>query len=92
MTTPRGPRRYPLGGRLRAWREYRWMTQEQLADKAHLGRVAISKLEGGVTEAHMTTVQRLAAALEITPDELTRRMPPQAQDEGDTEAKIKGAA
>jgi transcriptional regulator with XRE-family HTH domain len=56
--------------KLRAARERRFMTQQQLADKAGTSKANISRLESGEQKARMSTIVRLAAALEIQPEEL----------------------
>jgi len=56
--------------KLRAARERRFMTQQQLADKAGTSKANISRLESGDQNARMSTILRLAAALEISPEDL----------------------
>jgi len=56
--------------RLRMWRERRAMTQQELADKAGITRVALSRIESGQAEPRPTTVRRLAQVLRVEPDAL----------------------
>jgi transcriptional regulator with XRE-family HTH domain len=57
---------------LREVRERRLLTQRELAVLTGLSRMAISELENGRTAARISTVRRLAAALEVEPHLLTR--------------------
>ena len=56
--------------KLREARERKFMTQQQLADKAGTSKANISRLEGGDQNARMTTIVRLAEALGIEPEAL----------------------
>ncbi len=51
------------------------LTQEQLAEKAGVGRLTITRLEGG-GEARPTTLRKLADALSVTPADLMREPTP----------------
>ncbi len=55
--------------RLREWRQRRLLSQEELADKADVGTATIARIEAG-QGARLSTLRKLATALEITPDEL----------------------
>lgn len=47
------------------------MTQQELSDKSGVGRVTISRLESGkLKETTIGTLSKLAAALEVSVDEL----------------------
>lgn len=60
-----------LKDNLKALREARGLTQEELAEKAKLHRVTIAELETGRGgDSKMSTLSRLAAALGCTSDEL----------------------
>jgi XRE family transcriptional regulator, regulator of sulfur utilization len=59
-----------FGKNLRAAREARGWTQEELADKAELAAVQVSRIERGVREIRLTTLLRLIAALDTTPGPL----------------------
>jgi transcriptional regulator with XRE-family HTH domain len=59
-----------IGDRLRDLRVRRALTQEELADKADLGTNTVARLERNETEPHMSTLRKLAKALDIDPAEL----------------------
>jgi transcriptional regulator with XRE-family HTH domain len=54
---------------LKPVRERRLLTQVELAEKAGVSRVAISRIESG-GHARISTVRRLAEALNVEPEEL----------------------
>jgi transcriptional regulator with XRE-family HTH domain len=56
--------------RLRAVRERRLMTQDELAAKAKVAQTTISAIEQGKQEPRVTTVRKLAAAMGVEPEEL----------------------
>jgi len=60
----------PLKIRLRAVRERRLMTQDELAAKSGITQTTISAIEMGKQSPRVTTVRRLAAALGVEPEEL----------------------
>ena len=55
---------------LRVWREYRKLTQQQLAEKADITKPYLSQLEGGQREASIAVIKRLAEALEVDVDDI----------------------
>ena len=55
--------------RLREWRQRRLLSQEELAQKAGIGVTTVVRIEGG-QGARLSTLRKLADALEITPDQL----------------------
>jgi transcriptional regulator with XRE-family HTH domain len=55
--------------RLREWRQRRLLRQEDLAEKAQIGVTTIVRIEGG-QGARISTLRKLAAALDITPEQL----------------------
>ena len=57
--------------RLKLVRERKALTQQQLADKASVSRVTVSRLESGRDEALPTTVRKLAEALGVEPENLS---------------------
>ncbi len=57
---------------LRAWRERRALTQKELADKAGVTQLSITRIETGQQNARPTTVRKLAKALRIKPEQLFR--------------------
>jgi len=56
--------------RLRTWREYRSLTQQELADKIGLTRVALARIESGTSQPRPSTRRALAKALGIRVEEL----------------------
>jgi len=56
--------------RIRRLRLSRFLTQEQLAQAAGLGRATIRRLEGGKVRPRLGTITALAAALDTRPEEL----------------------
>ena len=56
--------------RLRATRQRRFMTQAELADKAEMTESTINRLEQGVQAPRISTVRKLAKALDVKPEEL----------------------
>ena len=61
-----------LGRRLRGHRIRTYISQEDLADRAGLHRTEISLLERGGRVPRVDTLLRLAAALDVEPEELLR--------------------
>lgn len=59
-----------LAGAIRALRNERGTTQEEVAHAAGLTSSSYSRIERGITNPAWTTVQRIAGALEITLVEL----------------------
>ncbi len=59
-----------LAKRIKELRSRKGMSQEELAEVSQLSLRTIQRIEGGETEARGDTLQRLAKALNITPDEL----------------------
>jgi transcriptional regulator with XRE-family HTH domain len=59
-----------IGERLRRLRERRALRQEDLAALAGLGKNTVNRLEKNRTEPHMTTIRKLAQALDVDPSEL----------------------
>lgn len=60
---------------LREWRDYRGMTQDQLADKAKIGRAAISKIESGKKPLMQNRLPKFAEALGIAIPQLYEKPP-----------------
>jgi transcriptional regulator with XRE-family HTH domain len=56
-----------LPNNLRAWREFRRMTQEELAEKVGTTAAVISLLESGHRQLSLKWLQRFAPALRTTP-------------------------
>ena len=61
-----------IGERLRRLREERALRQEDLAKLAGIGQNTVNRIEKNRTEPHMTTIRKLADALEVDPAELVR--------------------
>lgn len=59
-----------IGARIRELRSARSMTQEQLAQKLHVTRQAVSSWENGKTQPDLDTLARLSEALQVSPEEL----------------------
>ena len=57
---------------VRAWRESRGLTQEALAEQAGVSAPYVSQIESGKRIGAVRTLRRIAAALELPLDELTR--------------------
>ena len=56
-----------IGDRLKALRVEQALTQEELADKAGVAPNTVARLERNETKPHMTTLRKLANALEVAP-------------------------
>ena len=56
-----------IGDRLKALRVEQALTQEELANKAGVAPNTVARLERNETEPHMTTLRKLASALEVDP-------------------------
>jgi transcriptional regulator with XRE-family HTH domain len=61
---------------LRPAREAKLLTQQELATASGVSRLTITELETGARNARPTTIRRLAAALEVTGQELLRTAHP----------------
>ncbi len=61
-----------VGDRLRALRIEQALTQEELANKAGVASNTVARLERNETEPHMSTVRKLANALEVAPTVLVK--------------------
>ncbi|MDR2935488.1 MAG: helix-turn-helix domain-containing protein [Candidatus Adiutrix sp.] len=61
-----------LGGKslVRAWREYKGFSQADMAERLGISRPAYAQLEAKGANLRTTTVHRLAAALEVTWEQL----------------------
>jgi transcriptional regulator with XRE-family HTH domain len=59
-----------IGERLRRLSESRALRQEDLAELAGVGKNTVNRIEKNRTEPHMTTIRKLADALEVDPREL----------------------
>ena len=59
----------------RKWRDYRGLTQEQVAERAQLPKSTVSKLETGSKQYTQAHLEALAHALDCTPADLIGRLP-----------------
>ena len=59
-----------FGENVRAARQAKGWTQEDLAHSSGLAPVQVSRIERGVREIRLTTLVRLLAALDASPDQL----------------------
>jgi len=55
---------------VRAWRGVRGLSQRALAERAGVGYVLVARLELGQTDPRLSTLRRLAEALNVTVGEL----------------------
>ena len=60
-----------IGDRIKALRIEQALTQEELGRKASVAPNTVARLERNESEPHMSTVRKLAAALDVHPRELT---------------------
>lgn len=60
---------------IRAWRKYRGLTLEQLAERVEVTHGAISQLERGETNYTQPMLEAIAKALQCTPADLIMRDP-----------------
>jgi transcriptional regulator with XRE-family HTH domain len=60
---------------LREWRQYRNLTQDQLADRIGISRVMVSKIERGLNPYHQAFLEAAAEALACEPADLLVRDP-----------------
>nr|BAL57737.1 DNA binding regulatory protein [uncultured Acetothermia bacterium]BAL59065.1 hypothetical protein HGMM_OP3C220 [Candidatus Acetothermum autotrophicum] len=56
---------HALGAQVRSYRELKGLSQEELARKAKIGRITLSRIENGKLYAQTKTLSKIAAALEI---------------------------
>ena len=59
---------------LKRCRERALLTQADLAERSGLSEVTINRLERGRNEARISTVRKLAAALDVAPSELLEQV------------------
>ena len=59
-----------IGERLKDLRIRRALTQEELANKASMGKNTVNRVERNLTEPHRSTLRKLAKALGVEPHEL----------------------
>jgi transcriptional regulator with XRE-family HTH domain len=61
-----------IGDRLKDLRIQRALTQQELADKAGVGKNTVNRIERNDTEPHMSTLRKLAEALNVDPAKLVK--------------------
>lgn len=54
----------------RAWREYRGLTQAEVAEKAGISQAALSQLESPKARPRKATLEKLAHALDLSVEQL----------------------
>ena len=60
------------GGKVRAAREQRFLSQRELAGKAGINHNTVWRIEGGASvDVHPRTIRRIAEALSVDPTSLT---------------------
>jgi transcriptional regulator with XRE-family HTH domain len=59
-----------LGANLRAARKRHGLTQEQVADRSGVHATEVSRIEAGKRDPQVSTVEKLAAAVDLRPGEL----------------------
>ncbi len=59
-----------IGDRLKILRIRRALTQQELAEKAGISSNALNRIELNKAEPHMSTLRKLAEALDVDPSEL----------------------
>jgi transcriptional regulator with XRE-family HTH domain len=64
-----------FGARLRALRQAKGLTQEDLAHRAGLVAGNVFRLEGGYREPYLSTVMSLASALGVRVEDLCAEIP-----------------
>jgi len=62
-----------LGRNLRRIRERRELTQEEVAHRSGVHSTEVSRIETGKRDPQISTLERLADALEVSPGELLRK-------------------
>lgn len=75
-----------FGLTVKSWRNRRGISQEELAERAGLHRTYVSDVERGSRNVSLASIDRLAAALEISVSQLF------AEDVGESEPAVPGAA
>ena len=63
-----------IGGEnlIRVWREYRGLSAKELASKADIAQAYLSQLETGKRDGPAATLKKIAAALDLSLDDLVR--------------------
>jgi DNA-binding XRE family transcriptional regulator len=56
--------------KIKVWREYRQMTQAELAEKSGMAQATIAQMEGGKRVGSVTVLKKIAEALNLDLDNL----------------------
>lgn len=67
--------REKVGRRIRNWRRLQDIKQEALAERIGVNKSTLSKLENGAIEINLTTVEKIATALNMSPEILLCKDP-----------------
>src|SRR5436190_17453992 len=67
-----------VGEHIMAWRRLRGWTQADLAERAHLSRPYIQRLEKSKTDPALSVLRQLAVALNLMIGQLIEEMPPES--------------
>jgi transcriptional regulator with XRE-family HTH domain len=62
-----------LGRNLRRVREQRELTQEDVSERSGVHATEVSRIEAGKRDPRVSTLERLANAVEVSPGELLRK-------------------
>ena len=65
-----------LGTNLREARERLGLTQEQVAERCGVHATEVSRIEAGKRDPQVSTLERLAKAVEMKPGQLLDGLPP----------------
>ena len=65
-----------LGPNLREARERLGITQEEVAHRSGVHATEVSRMEAGKRDPQISTLERLAKAVEVTPGQLLDGLPP----------------
>lgn len=65
-----------LGTNLREARERLGLTQEQVAQRSGVHSTEVSRIEAGKRDPQVSTLERLAEAVEVRPGQLLDGLPP----------------
>lgn len=58
---------YPL---VRAWREYKGLTQKEVAERMGISQAALSQMESGEKHLRRATLEKLAMAMAVSVEQL----------------------
>ena len=65
------------GHHIMSWRRHRGLTQVDLAERSHLSRPYLSRLEKGKADPALSALRRLAVALNLGIGQLIEELPPE---------------